>query len=131
VITPHPGEAARMLGTTTDDIQSDRFRSLRALSARFGNCWVVLKGHHTVMGRSDGELSVNLSGNPYLAQGGSGDVLAGFLAALLAQPNLNRDPSKALRFAVWQHGAAADQLHKSKPNFTIEDLASALGTAPL
>ena len=128
VITPHPGEAARLLGVSVAAVQADRPGALRALSSQFPNCWVVLKGHQTVIGRADGELAVNLSGNPHLAQGGSGDVLAGYLAALLAQPQLNRDPSMALRFAVWQHGAVADQLHRSNPNFTIEDLADALGS---
>ena len=51
VITPHPGEAARLLGSTVDEVQADRVEALRALSAKFGNCWVVLKGQHTLIGR--------------------------------------------------------------------------------
>lgn len=129
VITPHPGEAARMLGTDTVAVQSDRPAALRALSEKFGGCRVVLKGHLTLVGGADGELAVNLSGNPHLAQGGSGDLLAGYLAGLLAQRDLTRDSSRILRFAVWQHGAAADQLLAAKPNFIIEDLAGALGRA--
>ncbi len=78
VVTPHPGEAARMLNTTVAWVQADRPRAVRELSRRFGNCWVVLKGHQTLIGRSEGEIFVNPSGNPHLAQGGSGDALAGF-----------------------------------------------------
>jgi NAD(P)H-hydrate epimerase len=127
VITPHPGEAARMLGGSTADVQSDRPTALRALSQKFGGCWVVLKGHQTLTGRGSEPLAVNLSGNPRLAQGGSGDVLAGYIAGLLAQPELQKDPCQALHFAVWQHGATADQLLGSKPNFTMEELAERLG----
>lgn len=127
VITPHPGEAARMLGATIQSVQSDRLAAVRHLAERFGNCWVALKGHQTLVGRSKGPIFVNPSGNPFLAQGGSGDVLAGFLGGLLAQPALQKDPGLLLRYAVWAHGAAADRLSAARPNWTIEDLASALG----
>jgi NAD(P)H-hydrate epimerase len=73
---------------------------------------------------------VNSTGNPLLAQGGSGDLLSGYLAGLLAQPACQRDPLTAIRFAVWQHGAAADALSQSQPNWTVEDLADVLGFAP-
>lgn len=127
VITPHPGEAARMLGTETAQIQSDRVQSLRTLSARFSNCWVVLKGHQTLIGRTDGPVFVNSSGNPFLAQGGSGDVLSGYLAGLLTQPPLQANPLLTLRYGVWQHGATADFLEKNQPNWVVEDLVSHLG----
>ena len=129
VITPHPGEAARMLENTTAEVQADRVTALRQLSRRFGGCYVALKGHQTLMGRERDELFVNSSGNPHLAQGGSGDLLAGYLAGLLAQPGLQADAGKTLRYAVWQHGAAADALLERKPNWTVEELADALGTA--
>ena len=64
----------------------------------------------------------------HLAQGGSGDVLAGFIGGLLAQPGLQTDPGKALRYAVWQHGAAADSLLASRRNWTVEDLAEVIGS---
>jgi NAD(P)H-hydrate epimerase len=99
------------------------------LSARYGNCWVVLKGHQTLVGRKDGELLINSSGNAWLGQGGSGDVLAGFLGGLLAQPALQADPLLALRYGVWQHGAAADQLTSVRPNWVIEELLGAVGQA--
>jgi len=127
VITPHPGEAARLLRSTAKQVQANRFDALRQLSQRFGDTWVVLKGHQTLVGRSSGEIFVNSSGNPYLAQGGSGDVLSGFLAGLLTQPELQEDPLKAIRYAVWEHGAAADHLQAIRPGWVIEDLHEVLG----
>ncbi|MCX6895514.1 MAG: NAD(P)H-hydrate dehydratase [Verrucomicrobia bacterium] len=129
VLTPHPGEAARMLKTTVEKIQADRPAALRELSRQFGNCWVVLKGHQTLIGRSNGSLLVNCSGNPQLAQGGSGDVLAGFLAGLVAQRPLQADLLRALAYGVWQHGAAADKLAHERKNWTVEDLAGEIGNA--
>ena len=129
VMTPHPGEAARLLNWTTQKVQDNRLAAVRELSQKYGHCWVVLKGHQTLIGHCDGEVFVNSSGNPHLAQGGSGDLLAGFLAGLLAQPALQTDVASTLRYAVWQHGAAADNLRVSRPNWTIEDLANEIGNA--
>jgi NAD(P)H-hydrate epimerase len=129
VVTPHPGEAARMLNTTAPQVQADRPRAVRELARRFGNCWVVLKGHQTLIGRAEGEIFVNSSGNPHLAQGGSGDALAGFIAGLLAQPALQADVEKTIRYAVWQHGAAADELQAKRANWVVEDLVDELGNA--
>jgi len=129
VLTPHPGEAARLLNSTSQKIQADRVKAVRELSKKFGNCWVVLKGHQTLVGCADGEIFVNSSGNPHLAQGGSGDLLAGYLAGLLAQPALQADVGKTIRYAVWQHGAAADKLQAARANWTVEDLAIELGNA--
>jgi ADP-dependent NAD(P)H-hydrate dehydratase / NAD(P)H-hydrate epimerase len=72
---------------------------------------------------------VNPSGNPHLAQGGSGDLLAGFIAGLLAQPALAADVGRTLRYAVWQHGAAADALAARRRNWTVDELADDLGNA--
>ena len=129
VITPHPGEAARLLKAPVAQVQANRPESLREISRRFGNCWVVLKGHQTLIGRSEGKIFVNPSGNPHLAQGGSGDVLAGYIAGLLAQPALQSDVEKTIRYAVWQHGAAADQLQAARANWVAEDLTGELGNA--
>jgi len=126
VITPHPGEAARLLDTTSAAVQADRVTALRALSKKFGNCWVVLKGHQTLIGCAEGNMFVNPSGNAHLAQGGSGDLLAGFIAGLLAQTSL---VEKTLRYAVWQHGAAADKLTATRGNWTVEDLAAEIRNA--
>jgi hydroxyethylthiazole kinase-like uncharacterized protein yjeF len=129
VVTPHPGEAARMLGKTAQQIQANRPQAVREISQRFGDCWVVLKGHQTLVGRNTGEIFVNSSGNPHLAQGGSGDVLAGFIAGLLAQSALQADVGKTLRFAVWLHGATADALQAARTNWVVEDLVAGLGSA--
>ena len=128
VITPHPGEAARMLDTTSGEVQSNRGQCLRELSKRWGNCFVVLKGHQTMIGRSREDLFVNCSGNPLLAQGGSGDLLAGYLGGLLAQPALQKTPAKTIQYAVWEHGAAADMLSARRANWTVEDLPDVLGS---
>ncbi len=131
VITPHPGEAARLLGAPVPQMQADRVRAVREISRRFGNCWVVLKGHQTLVGRSAGEMFVNSSGNPHLAQGGSGDVLAGYIAGLLAQPDLQANPLQTIRYGVWQHGAAADWLQGRQRNWIIEDLVQVIGNSSL
>jgi hydroxyethylthiazole kinase-like uncharacterized protein yjeF len=127
VITPHPGEAARLLRSSAEQVQGNRLEALRNVSRRFANAWVVLKGHQTLVGRSTGDVYVNSSGNPHLAQGGSGDLLSGYLAGLLAQPELQADALKTIRFAVWQHGAAADRLQARRTNWVVEDLAEELG----
>ena len=128
VVTPHPGEAARLLRATPQQVQANRLNAVGNISRRFGNCWVVLKGHQTLIGRGSGEVYVNPSGNPHMAQGGSGDVLAGYLAGLLAQPDLRADPLKTIRYAVWQHGAAADYLQAARASWVVEDLIEVLGT---
>jgi hydroxyethylthiazole kinase-like uncharacterized protein yjeF len=106
VLTPHPLEAARLLGVTAPIVQADRLEHARELALRF-NCVVVLKGAGSVIARPDGFAALNTSGNPGLATGGSGDVLAGFCGALLAQ---GWPAWGAALGAVWMHGAAADWL---------------------
>jgi ADP-dependent NAD(P)H-hydrate dehydratase / NAD(P)H-hydrate epimerase len=123
IVTPHPGEAARILGVSTADVQADRVSAVRKISQKFSDCWVVLKGHQTLVGRAQGPVFVNSSGNPFLAQGGSGDVLAGFLGGLLAQPILQKNVELTVRFAVWAHGAAADWLSARQGRWTVEELA--------
>ncbi len=129
VLTPHPGEAARLLNQPTAKVQADRVGALRAISKKFGGCWVILKGQETLVGRVEGDVFINPSGNPHLAQGGSGDLLSGFITGLLAQSALQADIGKTLRYAVWQHGAAADKLQAARANWTIEDLAAEIGDA--
>ena len=104
--TPHPAEAARLLGTTTAIVQRDRLAAARAIAKRL-NAHVVLKGAGSVLAHPDGAWEVNASGNAALASAGSGDVLAGIAGALLAQ---GLDAADALRYAVCLHGAAADRL---------------------
>jgi ADP-dependent NAD(P)H-hydrate dehydratase / NAD(P)H-hydrate epimerase len=127
VITPHPGEAARLLSMRPAEVQADRPKALRKLSRRYGGCWVVLKGHQTLVGRKEGPIFMNGTGNPALAQGGSGDVLAGFLGGALAQPALQKDPLTTIRYAVWAHGAAADLLENERPGWVVEELVERLG----
>lgn len=129
VVTPHPGEAARLMRATTPRVQENRPNAVRDISQKFGNSWVVLKGHQTLIGSSASEVYVNPSGNPQLAQGGSGDVLAGFIAGLLTQPAMQEDVGRTLRYAVWQHGAAADALQAQRRNWTVEDLVREIGNA--
>jgi hydroxyethylthiazole kinase-like uncharacterized protein yjeF len=128
VITPHPGEAGRLLDMRVSEVQADRVGAVRELSHRYGDCIVVLKGHQTLVGRNTGPIFINGSGNPWLAQGGSGDLLGGYLAGLLAQPAWQTDALTTVRYAVWQHGAAADRLAATRANWTVEDLAGILGT---
>lgn len=128
VITPHPGEAAKLLGCSTTSVQEDRPAALRRLSEKFGGCWVVLKGHQTLVGRAEGSIFYNGSGNPDLAQGGTGDVLAGYLGGLLAQPTLQSDASRTVRFAVWAHGMAADELSRRRSRWIVEELLEELGS---
>ena len=116
-----------MLKRSATEVQGDRPQALRVLSRSWGDCYVVLKGHQTLIGRDKADLFVNGSGNPQLAQGGSGDLLAGFLGGLLAQPLMQADPFKTIRYGVWQHGSAADVLQQRRANWTIEDLAATLG----
>src|SRR6185369_17477978 len=103
-------------------MQVNRPQAVRELSRRYGNCWVVLKGHQSLIGRGSDSLVVNSSGNPYLAQGGSGDVLGGYIAGLLARPALQANALKTISFGTWQHGAAADRLQNTKRNWVVEDL---------
>ena len=122
VITPHPGEAARMLGISSQEVQADRLAALQSLSAKYGHCWVVLKGYQTLVGRSSGPVYINPSGNPNLAQGGAGDILAGFLGGLLAQYELRDDLEMILRYGVWAHGHAADRCQALVGSWDINQL---------
>jgi len=104
LVTPHPAEAARLLGAGTAAVQADRLGAARALAAKL-RAAVVVKGAGSVLAYPDGTWDINSSGNPGLSSAGTGDVLAGFAGAFLAQ---GLDPKTALRLAVCLHGAAAD-----------------------
>ncbi len=106
VITPHPGELARIMGSDTTSINADRITAARD-AARTCNCVVVLKGHQTLVAEPDGHVWVNPTGNPGMATGGMGDVLSGVVAALLAR---GTDPLDAACTAVYLHGLAGDLL---------------------
>jgi NAD(P)H-hydrate epimerase len=109
VLTPHPGEMARLLDMTPTDVQRDRIGCARSLAAAL-NLHVVLKGARTVIAHPDGTVYINPTGNPGMASGGMGDVLAGAIAGLIAQ---GIRPELAARAAVFLHGAAADSLVRS------------------
>lgn len=104
ILTPHPGEMARLAGVSVEDVQGSR-ESVAVGYARANDCVVVLKGHRTVLAGPDGTVYVNPTGNAGLSRGGSGDILTGMLAAFLAQ---GLGPLDAAACAVWLHGAAAD-----------------------
>lgn len=105
-LTPHPAEAARLLGCTTENVQQDRIASVQQLARTFG-CSVVLKGADSLCATRDMRLFVNKTGNPGMSAPGMGDVLAGMIAAFIAQ-GLRIDD--ALLLAVHLHGAAGDEL---------------------
>lgn len=127
VVTPHPGEAAAILGVAKARVLAERGPVLREIALSRSGCWVVLKGRHTLIGRGRGELFLNSSGNAGLAQGGSGDVLAGYLAGWLAQPLLREDAGLVIRHAVWEHGRAADELAARQRAWGMADLIEVLG----
>ncbi len=127
VVTPHPGEAAAMLGVAKSRVLAEREAVLREISRSRGGCWVALKGRHTLVGRARGELFLNSSGNVGLAQGGSGDVLAGYLGGWLAQPHVQTNTGLALRHTVWEHGRAADTLTARALVWGMAELLAELG----
>lgn len=104
IITPHPGEMARLAGCDTRTVQADREAVARDFAAAHGVV-VVLKGFHTVVAHPDGETATNTTGGSGLGTGGTGDVLAGLLGGLLAQ---GLSPWDAARLGVWVHGYAGD-----------------------
>lgn len=105
VLTPHPLEAARLLGSDTPSVQRDRLAAARTLADRL-RCIVVLKGSGTVIAEPAGVPVINPTGNARLASAGTGDVLAGFIGALLA---LGMTAQEAAVAAVWRHGALAEE----------------------
>lgn len=125
ILTPHPGEMARLTGRSAAEINADR----EGTALRYAKAWnavVVLKGAHTVIAGPDGRCAVNPTGNPGLSRGGSGDVLAGMTSALLA---CGLPAFEAAACAVYLHGAAADRaaaLH-GETGMLPHDLLDALG----
>ncbi len=105
VLTPHPGEMARLVGKSIADVQSDREGIARAYATEH-HITLVLKGWRTLIAHPDGRIAINTTGNPGLAKGGSGDILTGITAALLAQ--YSDHPADAVEAAVYLHGLAAD-----------------------
>ena len=106
ILTPHPGEAARLLGVSVPDVQADRLGAARELAKRYGSV-VALKGAGTVVCSVEGDFYVNATGNPGMATAGAGDVLSGVIGALWAQ---GMPAFEAASAGVYFHGAAGDRL---------------------
>lgn len=118
LITPHPGEASRLLGMTVADVQADRPAAARALAARY-RCAVILKGAGTLVAHPDGQLALCDRGHPAMASAGLGDVLAGVAGALLAQ---GLSPFEAACLAVWLHAVAGERAGQRGRGLAAADL---------
>ncbi len=127
ILTPHPGEFAALLGLKVEDIQEDRFGMAKMASAKL-NATLVLKGAGTLVAESGHPVAVNLTGNPGMASGGSGDVLAGIIAGFVGQ---GIPPFEAACAAVWLHGRAGDlaAAEKSQASLIAPDLIEKLPEA--
>jgi NAD(P)H-hydrate epimerase len=127
LLTPHPGEAARLLGRTISEVQADRIGSARRLAADSGAV-VALKGARTVVADPDGRVTLNPTGNPGMATGGTGDVLTGVAGGFLAQ---GVAPAAALSAAVYLHGLAGDlaAATRGEAGLVAGDVAEALPAA--
>jgi hydroxyethylthiazole kinase-like uncharacterized protein yjeF len=117
VLTPHPGEMARLLGITVKEVQARRLEVALEAAGRW-RAHVILKGFHTILATPSGHAYINTTGNPGMATGGTGDVLTGILAGLTAQLGVE-DWARVLSLGVYLHGHAGDIA------------ASRMGEAPL
>jgi ADP-dependent NAD(P)H-hydrate dehydratase / NAD(P)H-hydrate epimerase len=129
IITPHPGEMARLLGMSTDEVQASRLEIARNFAVAH-RVYVVLKGHRTLIATPDEQIFINPTGNPGMATGGTGDVLTGMVAAWLAQL---LDAEAACKLAVYLHGMAGDlaEADEGEVAMTSMDLAAHIGDAIL
>ena len=133
VLTPHPGEAARLLGNSIKDIQSDRMAAAQRLAGETGSS-TVLKGLNSIVCGASGQAWINMTGNPALSKGGSGDVLSGIIGAALARKGSRQstaDQDAGVAASVYLHGLIADILRKSLHENSVlaTDLLSHLGKA--
>lgn len=115
VLTPHPGEMARLAGISNSQVQADRIGVAEAFAQKHG-CCLVLKGARTVIAEADGKISINPTGNPALSSGGSGDVLTGLIGGFLAR---RWPPARAACAGVYLHGLAADRLSEEMGSFGV------------
>ncbi len=127
VLTPHPGEMARLTGGTVADVEADRIGTARAFANRY-RVVLVLKGARTVTAFPDGRVRLNGSGNPGMASGGMGDILTGLIGGLLAQ---GLSPEDAAVLGVYLHGAAGDRLleHLGDAGMVATDLLQEIPAA--
>ena len=128
VLTPHPGEMARLIGGTVKDVEGDRIGIARHFATQHG-VTLVLKGWRTLIAHPDGRIGVNTTGNPSMAKGGSGDILTGIIAAMLGQYPAN--VSEAVEAAVYLHGLAGDFACLAQDEHTVlaTDTVAHLATA--
>ena len=127
IITPHPGEMARLVGSSVEEVQANRIE-VAANFAATNRVYVVLKGHRTIVATPEGHTFINPTGNAGMATGGTGDVLTGMIAAWLAQL---LDAETACRLAVFLHGAAGDlaEAAEGQVAMTATDVVERLGEA--
>lgn len=116
VLTPHPGEMARLVGMTVKEVEADRIGLARAFATQH-KITLVLKGWRTLVAHPDGSIAVNTTGNPSMAKGGSGDILTGIVAAMLAQYPDN--VARAVEAAVYLHGLAGDFAAREMDEHTV------------
>jgi len=116
VLTPHPGEMARLVGMTVKEVEADRIGLARRFATEHG-VTLVLKGWRTLIAHPDGRIAVNTTGNPSMAKGGSGDILTGIVAAMLAQ--YPEDVARAVEAAVFLHGLAGDFAMLAQDEHTV------------
>jgi NAD(P)H-hydrate epimerase len=129
IITPHPGEMARLVGMSTEEVQASRLEIARNFATSH-HLYVVLKGHRTLIATPDEKIFINPTGNPGMATGGTGDVLTGMVAAWLGQL---LDAEAACKLAVYVHGMAGDlaEADEGEVAMTSADLAGHIGDAIL
>jgi NAD(P)H-hydrate epimerase len=129
IITPHPGEMARLVGMSADEVQASRLEIARNFAVAH-HVYVVLKGHRTLIATPDEKVFINPTGNAGMATGGTGDVLTGMIAAWLAQL---LDAEAACKLAVYLHGLAGDlaEADEGEVAMTSGDVVSHLGDAVL
>jgi NAD(P)H-hydrate epimerase len=127
ILTPHPGEMARLVGMHTQEIQRNRVEVARSFAQEYG-CHLVLKGARTIVAAPDGNVAINLTGNPAMASGGMGDVLTGMIPGLIAQ---GYDSTTSVHIAVYLHGLLGDILayEKGPAGLLAGDLVEALPRA--
>jgi hydroxyethylthiazole kinase-like uncharacterized protein yjeF len=116
VLTPHPGEMARLAGLTVKEVEADRIGLARSFATKH-RLTLVLKGWRTLVAHPDGSIAVNTTGNPAMAKGGSGDILTGIVAGMLAQ--FPDDVARAVEAAVYLHGLAADFAARAMDEHTV------------
>jgi ADP-dependent NAD(P)H-hydrate dehydratase / NAD(P)H-hydrate epimerase len=127
IITPHPGEMARLIGASIEEVQANRIQVASEFASTH-HVYVVLKGHRTLIATPEGHVFINPTGNAGMATGGTGDVLTGMIAAWLGQL---LDAEAACRLAVFLHGAAGDlaEADETQVSMTAADMLARLGTA--